>query len=34
MSVFFISEKTTPKTGTFFNFLPYIQRAALQKKTS
>ena len=31
---FFISEKTAPKTDKFFNFLPYIQRAAISVSQS
>ena len=31
---FFISEKTVPKTDKFFNFLPYIQRAAISVSQS
>ena len=34
MSAFFISEKTAPKMDKFFNFLPYIQRAAISVSQS
>ena len=34
MSAFFISEKTAPKMDKFFNFLPYIERAAISELQS